>query len=731
MTVANILYFNSSKNVGTYLTDSLCVYFGENSGRDVLSFYSALEYGLKSCDTLPDCMIILCSFDQMNSVEQFWLDSDRKNNFLNRSIKNGTKYTKEFYFVALKATKSEINKNISASNGLVQINESDVSNIFTKGLQNLINRNSVLHYAPAGHTFKHPSGKKSKLFIQTRELANSEVELQFIARAICLFVNQFNWQECDVIYIDTMGIYPFVKQALIFLGSSAEIRSFHSYDSLDTVSRPLCKSAVIISASTSGSMAKILCNKGWEARNIITLIDTHNRKGVSRVLINLSKSANDVELSDIDGSEADIDLVGEHFSYRAKPAKQITLGVPHTPKYLEDILEIFKSTGVNQLNSSTNSKLQLLSLNPSSLLNDKNFNEWMETELNWSLPLSVNCIVHPNDEDSKLLALRAKAIITKFCAQTVNVISSVELDAQKIKDVTGVLVLSTFAGDGGVFRQISRDLREYENTPIPRHFLAGIGIPQSMGSWERLNQFLIRNATQRFYKFSAWKVLPIGPDSIADFWNQLLSLAAAAQTIVIEPKLELQENVVNESLEKLAEVIAASKNSLLPTNSGEQLQITDGFVFFGKIYEDEEITNVPQSDVLLTVSAVMQAAREHKNPNQCLKPTNYQSVIIAPETFLRFNDDILQACILRACLASELDYSSDKHASEIMSEFIFKVFVRHEHSFGYAALEFGAALSTGKLKLKKEHTDELINKTITKLSSESSALLGFILMCKH
>ena len=135
--------------------------------------------------------------------------------------------------------------------------------------------------------------------------------------------------------------------------------------------------------------------------------------------------------------------------------------------------------------------------------------------------------------------------------------------------------------------------------------------------------------------------------------------------------------------------------------------------------------------MLLTIAAVLQTAREHADPEKCLRPTNYQSVIISPENFLRFNDDILQACILRASLPSELDYSSDHHLSELMKEFLYKVFTRHQHPFGYAALEFAGALAVGKLKLKKEHCRELVEKSVEKIRLESHALTGLLLMAMH
>jgi hypothetical protein len=64
-----------------------------------------------------------------------------------------------------------------------------------------------------------------------------------------------------------------------------------------------------------------------------------------------------------------------------------------------------------------------------------------------------------------------------------------------------------------------------------------------------------------------------------------------------------------------------------------------------------------------------------------------------------------------------------------MKELLLKIFERHDHSYGAAALEFAAALATGRMRLKKSDTDEVVTRTVNRLRNEtSSALLGFMLM---
>lgn len=57
------------------------------------------------------------------------------------------------------------------------------------------------------------------------------------------------------------------------------------------------------------------------------------------------------------------------------------------------------------------------------------------------------------------------------------------------------------------------------------------------------------------------------------------------------------------------------------------------------------------------------------------------SLVLSTENFLRFNDSILQGCLLRAADQSKLDYSSSPQHSRLMKEFLLKVFARHATTY--------------------------------------------------
>lgn len=727
----NVLCFNAEKDLDDQKFDILCAYLGDGAWQEPSSFYPALEKALKNSDTLPDGIVIYVPSGKINDCLKHWKNEDLRDSFLDRLSKNNVCFTKALYFIDISDGIFKIHEGYTSSSNSLPLQAKDVTNFYSTGLRKLAERNNVLHIAPAGHTFKHPSGRISKMFIQSRDIAATETELQFVANGLRTLVENVDWLKIKTIYIDTMGIYSIVKEAALTAGCRANIESYHSYDFLQKLNLPIDDYLVVISASTSGGMARDLVNRNFCKNKIVTLIDVEVRPSISHVLINLSSTPLLQGVSNVDGNETDIELVGEHFSYKAKPPKQVTVGIPHKPKHLPDILMDFCISGINQINQPIDiiNKNPLLSLKPENLHASNKFNKWLEEELKWSLSSSIDTVIFSDDGASKILAQKASDFIknSRGNGKSPSLLEWPNINKEDLQDATGVIVVTAFSGDGGKLRQISRDLREYESKTIPRHFLIGVGLPQSMESWKKLEQFLVRNATPRFYNFSVWKVLPLGPDNIQKSWGELAQLAAKADNESTSPLDTITPDDAEKCYEALSHCIGQASASLLPNANGESLKLTEGFVFFDDKFDDK-IDRITQSATLLTIAAVLQTAREHADPEKCLRPTNYQSVIISPENFLRFNDDILQACILRASLPSELDYSSDHHLSGLMKEFLYKVFTRHKYPFGYAALEFAGALAVGKLKLKKEHCRELVEKSVESIGSESRVLTGFLLM---
>lgn len=711
-----------------YEMNALCVFFDARRELTILDLFDELTTSLNDAFTLPDCVLVIADTLAALELAQCWATSEsQRNTFQKRCEKNGIPFVKAYHFVGW-SPDSGLTVLFTEKIGAALCLNAPLNSFVYQGLHSLMKLNPVVQIAPAGHVFKHPSKNFSKIFIQAREIATNETELAFVGRCLVQEFSAIRTTDLAHVFIDSMGIYGMVREALSFSGSSARIYSFHSYDELSKLSPPTLPYAVVVSASTTGGMARQLHKEqGIEEARLLTLVDVCKHERCGGVLVALEDINPTYKNQVADGTEMQIELYGEHFSSKAKPPRAVALGLPHRPKRLGDFLCEFGTKALLPLNSlpSGRSTNRLVCVDSEQTSKGASLEKWLDDEIRWRVSASVNHVVCADDEGSKLLGVLAADILKKARGSTVlpKVCSYKDLNSNNLQEATGVLVVQSLAGDGGLLREISRDLREYLLPNVPRHFLVSVGLPQSEDAWSRLRQFLVRNSSEREYGFSAWLVLPVGADGTATAWQTYSDLFAKAQIedIAVDgiPKQELDASI------ELATELDTSE-VFFPSHLNAPLELTDGFVFFGNAFKDIKVSDIPVSATLTTVAAVLQAARDLSDPANQLRPTGYESVVLSPENFLRFNDNLLQACILRAANPSELDYSSSPHLSRLMKEFLLKVFERHAHAYGACALEFAAALASGRLRLISTDLEEVRNKAIERLKGRPSALLGLV-----
>lgn len=710
--------------------DALCVFYDTRNTVSALAFFDELETSLRETDMLPDCVVIIADVVHTATLHSHWTSSTaQRESFIDRGRRRGVPFVKAYYFVTWCPTQGLHVRHTEQSTLTLT---PPLKSFVDQGLGTLVGNDRVVQVAPAGHVFKHPSKTVNKLFIQARELASSEAEIAFVGRCIASALPALVSRSLRLVYVDTMGIYAFLREALTFANVEANILSFHSYEELDKLSPPSEPYAVVISASTSGRMAKQLVEEqSFDAARMLTLIDASRDERISPVLAALDKISSNFKAKPSDGTETQIELFGEHFSSKAKPPRAVTLGLAHAPKRLRDFLKEFGLAGLDGLNTQANGSgdRRAICMNSANVGANRRLETWLHKELEWYLPAAVDHVIHADDPGSLALATSAALRIQflKGASQAPRITSYSAIKAATLANTRGVLVVQAVTGDGGLLREISRDLREFLTSEVPRHFLVAVALPQSKEAWLRVQQFLVRNPTSREYGFSEWLVLPVGADGTSTPWADLNELAGQAQ-ISIPAVAGVAPALIQQSVDLAIATVDAARAGFLPTSAGAALALTDGFLFFGDVF-DGRLNQVPVATTYATIAAVLQSARELNALENQLKPTGYESVVLSSENFLRFNDNILQGCLLRAAHQSELDYSSSPQHSRLMKEFLLKVFARHATTYGAAALEFAAALACGRMKLTPDDMRELKAKCIVSAAPPAgapSALLGLL-----
>lgn len=696
--------------------------------------YPDIESALKSHANLPDCVYIFGNSRQLTAFQDAWAsDSPRRATMLRRGEKHGIDFVRQYVFCEWQGSAFQQH----TLGNTTEAFQFDPNDLLVRGVFSLLEKNSAIHRAPSGHIFKHPSGTKNKVFIQARDIASGEAELFVVAYCVA----QRHCERLRVakkIFIDTMGIYAFVRSALSLCDGDAEIQSFHSYDELEGLIPPTVPYFCVVSASTSGRMAKKMKERWFSDDCILTMVDVKKAGRDGDVLVSLG--AMGLMLPELHATEGTlIEIIGENFSSKAKPPRAVVIGVKHAPETLDAIHQHF-GFSIPPLNSRMEGgRTKLVQLDPQAIMENSDFTEWLDDEINWRFPLASNLVVHAHDESSRLLAEEiARKLREKIANEKViRVVGCNELLTTDCSDVTGVVVVSAVSRDGGVLRGISRDLRTRILGNVPRQYVTPIGIPQSASSWKQLEIFLTRNPTSRLYGFSNWINMPIGEDAEQSAWSLLTALGSEGQTLSADDLhlgADIPSGVITQSLNLVVTEIENAQQALLRSPRGQPLTLSEGFLFFKKDSQiAERYQQVSQSAVFLTLSAVLQYAREHENPSLKLCPNGYESVVLGPECFLRFNDSILQACLLRASYPSELDYSASPELSRLMREFLSKVFIRSNDEYGDAALEFAAAIAIDRLRLAKKDMEALLEENFRRASAAPapSALLGMLILAKN
>lgn len=105
--------------------------------------------------------------------------------------------------------------------------------------------------------------------------------------------------------------------------------------------------------------------------------------------------------------------------------------------------------------------------------------------------------------------------------------------------------------------------------------------------------------------------------------------------------------------------------------------------------------------LFLLLSGVLQRAREASNAptDETLASTDFEQVMLEPDTFTRYSDEALRASLLWAAKSTELDYSSDPDASAEMRAFLLRLQTHWEKDREGVFVDFVLALLVEHVRL--------------------------------
>jgi hypothetical protein len=591
-----------------------------------------------------------------------------------------------------------------------------------QGLMRIFNkRNGFLDGLPGFH-FRNPSGLHTGRFIRAANLLVHGNEVAFIGLCVLEHI-----AGAERIYVDTSTISAIPHAAIAtsqFLSPRSSVPHIDSFESYAGLRRGYIfenptKCSVLISASTGGRLAKqIADDHGIPLSQILTLFFLSSRPSPNEVLCELAVGAGNPEgiqekLETFEPEEqcplcregsVPISLVEDQFVMIPANPRVIEISKVDTPfaTALRGLMERYYDQPVFQVRARDAAipYRRPVSIEPTKLLESPNFRDRLEYAAQRFIPAGADVIVHLGGDESKSFA---KALIAAIPGWHPKLLSASDLETltPDAKSIRGVVVAAACAGRGSELRAISRRLRPIRPSS-PRTYLVGFTRPVSRAALARLRSDLVFSDRKVNHEFQAVEELVLPGPGEFDPWEaeeqtlkKVLAWLISAGRGSDPARAHIEQRLA--TLRKGT----AGLESLLWQTTTNPLVLNPTFALWNK-YDPSKVV---LEAAYVTTSSILQNARTE--PAR-VTTSPFVSTVLAPNNFERFNDPLLEACLLRACRPSELNYTTSAELSREMAWTARDAIVCHDKPEGAVALEFAIALASGHLRLTDDGFREVI-----------------------
>lgn len=703
----------------------------------------------------PPITLIVGTIDAMRTFHKEHVKADGKLSKLDRLYNHGDVILCGFDYAG---TISRIDGNAPV----------DLTGLFgdaiTSFVSQRIEETDVVIPAPPGIFFDKLSTRFSSHFIRAEALLQSTACIEMMAlRILKPFHEWFARSSIATsghadIFIDTMSVWPVAEklcQLYRVCNSNLvqfRIESFKSYEGLAKWKPGTRPAFVIISATTSGGLAEKVRGKiGGANAEVWTLLELAQVKNDCDERLNDAIPKSIYQLPrlmtgrpSLDGMRAEfqpdvktlpagaetISIVGERFL--SQPAKPKRVRLVHkslddaTKKTLagiaeKDIVRVGRGRFDARSRWSISFDFDMLldmACTPKQPGGQSLLKNWIK---NYSSPSPV-AIVYLSGEGTSALEVADAAV--KFAERTEIVLRELTPGAQTFTissnelakaskpppyeiNQCSIIVVAPVIGNGFALKQISALLRQMQPKG-PRLFLALAVLPESQVHFNQLKSDISVSMDDRSYEFKYQFMVPIGRLDTTIQWSDEIEVLQElddkmAEAQALAPKVSARTSLLDEYK------VLDRQSVFLPSKDEKSLLLSTGFFLWpGSV-------NVQGDNyggaVLLSIAALLQAVRSSASREDAtsLKTGLFQHALICPETFTRFNDAVIQAALLRAAYPAELNYSVSPEMSRDMGRLLLKWLQYYDQPAGAASAEFLLAIAIGKLKLRKDDQDTVLN----------------------
>ena len=600
--------------------------------------------------------------------------------------------------------------------------------------------------APPGVHFGKASEKHSDKFLRTSSV--------LLSTAACAVVGLFALAavrpgEPRRIFVDTAPLLSVafamqrVASTLVLWPRMPSAKSFSSYGGVDKLPRLSTGDLLLVSASTSGGLARRLVAMGADVATLATLFllrSTDETKTPGSVLCDLTYrpgrtfgypliqnfSADSCELCKKGHVLAELE--GDQFLLERRGVKRLRIARSSQTPSARSAAEVLSRRGVLKVRlHARDTRRTDVGLDIERLLKtESELGTTLSRLMTRYIPMPLKYVVLVGISADSFAALVASAGMTDLCLFA-TVVAAEAVSTLEPAQGGNALVLVGLLDDHAVLRGINAQMR----SKVPGGcvaYLSTITIAESARNREDLRIFLSygEHGPETFTFRSAMEVmLPWVGDKPSSWSQELELLLRLAEEAPLPAPLAARRTWLESTSD-------SSDAVFLPGATGE-LQLAPNFVFLDTTNALERIS---QADVYAVVSNLIATERcDGKGLNDPVRrdsqPLNwsqsvYGQVLLCPSNFRDFNDAVLRASLLRAADPTELNYSVDQQSSREMLDVLLADLGSWAQGGGDALPEFVLSIASGRLRLVRRHQEQFLEALANSPVPNHLKLLGAV-----
>lgn len=708
-------------------------------------------------NTASDYVVVLLPY-YLSAENRSWFIEDKVTTF-KRLPGRSKEYFENHYFVY---TYEKDGSAKAFPKRLVKEHESFLKNIYRHGNTEIFKKNGGLVESSIDHHFVFPSKKHCSKFIRTGNVLVHSSELFFIALQLLPFFKEQKTIYCDTSSINVLPFALFeLKRRFGDKYSFPAIESFKSYEVFESRKIPFgSDDFILISSSTSGNIIDRLFTDRLATKNQILLIyylgpEKRFRDNESNILCNLTKSesfSSGVEQFETYPNELACQLCKNH-SYPIQIKGDVFLTVKpkiskvllsstskHVPNFLNEFVNdyrINKSTSPNEAiirafyketkgDSEVNYETYI---DTSRIYGTDVFKGKLEQLINKFIPANTKYIIYLPDESSKKLA---NIVVSKIQWKVEP--SLLKLDdylSGKLTNIDGsAVIIASCIVTGKNLLQLSKLMRPFNKLSLI-YFIGVLGTSNE-GYQNDLKNNLIKGKVKSDERpFVAVETIFCSLDKYNTTWQREKQFL---ETYII-PEVDEENPLYGYIKERLVilrnnkQTIGLTDDVFLTSHKGDRLYLRKNFAFWKFDYEEEDIF---QSEVYFSINSIINFLENKEITDEgSLRQSTYVRNLLSADNFQRFNDGIIQACLLRAAKPEYFAYDLDVDSSTQIKTLIESMLDKHNTEHGEALMEFLLALGMKILRLRKMDTVLILEKAIecdNAIIAEFSKLINAILI---